>query len=76
MEDGLKESWIKMQTTEQASKKLALSSRQIRMMAAAGRIPGAQQLGGVWLLPDDFSIIEVRRGRPPFAEKKVSSVQP
>jgi len=33
-------------------------------MAKSGRIPGAKQLGGVWLLPDDFSIIKVRRGRP------------
>jgi len=53
-----------MITTEEASHKINLSSRQIRLMAKSGRILGAKQLGGVWLLPDDFSIIKVRRGRP------------
>jgi len=53
-----------MITTEEAAKKMNLSSRQIRLMAKSGRILGAKLFGGVWLLPDDFSIIKVRRGRP------------
>lgn len=43
---------------------LGVSDRRVRVLCAEGRIPGAQQVGSVWILPDDIKVMEATRKRP------------
>ena len=42
-------------TTTQAAKP-GLGARRLRTLCSQGRIPGAQLLGGIWLLPAGFTV--------------------
>ena len=52
-------------TTEAAAEKLGVSQRQVQDLCKAGRIPQASKFGRDWLLPENFKVLPVRRGRPP-----------
>lgn len=53
-----------MISTHQAAEALGVSPRRIQQLAVAGRIPGAQRVAGVWLIPEDFTVTSARRRRP------------
>lgn len=40
-------------TLREASKKWGISPRQINYYCSEGRIPGAEKMGRVWLIPKD-----------------------
>ncbi len=40
-------------TLKEASEKWGISSRQINYYCTDGRIPGAEKMGTVWLIPKD-----------------------
>jgi hypothetical protein len=53
-----------MISINQATIKLNISDRRIRALCNQGRIPGAQLIGGTWVLPDDPKITAGTRTRP------------
>ncbi len=48
-------------TLKEASEKWGLSARWINMMCSQNRIPGAEQVGRVWVIPDDSQCPTDRR---------------
>jgi hypothetical protein len=48
--------------TAEAAAKHGVSQRRIRVLCEEGRITGAQQIAGVWLLPASFHIAPGTRG--------------
>lgn len=51
-------------TSEEIAKKWDISSRRVTTLCKAGRIDGAIQKGGIWLIPDDAKKPEsMKRGR-------------
>lgn len=56
-------------TTTQAAKP-GLGARRLRTLCATGRIPGAQLLGGIWLLPEAFVVAPGKPvGNPTWGRK-------
>lgn len=41
-----------------------VSHRRILALLRQGRIPGAHQVSGVWMIPRDFTIKKAERNRP------------
>lgn len=51
-------------TSEEIAKKWNISTRRVTTLCKDGRIEGAIQKGGVWLIPDDAQKPEsMKRGR-------------
>lgn len=50
-------------TLREAGKKWSISSRQINYYCSAGRIPGAEKIGRVWLIPKDAEKPKDKRRR-------------
>jgi hypothetical protein len=46
-----------------AAVRLGVSARRIQILAKSGRIPGAQKIGGAWVLPADFKVKPAARAR-------------
>jgi excisionase family DNA binding protein len=55
----------KIITTAAAAKKLGVTQRHIQELCRSGRIPQASRFGRDWLMPENFKVLPVRRGRPP-----------
>ncbi len=53
-----------MITVSQAARSKDLTRQHLAKLCKQGRIPGAQFLYGLWLLPEKFTITPVRQGRP------------
>ncbi len=50
-------------TLKEAGKKWNISPRQINYYCSAGRIPGAEKIGRVWLIPKDAEKPKDKRRR-------------
>lgn len=50
-------------TLREAGKKWNISPRQINYYCSAGRIPGAEKIGRVWLIPKDAEKPKDKRRR-------------
>lgn len=50
-------------TLREAGKKWSISPRQINYYCSAGRIPGAEKTGRVWLIPKDAEKPKDKRRR-------------
>ena len=59
-----------MITVNEAAEKLGLAPLTVRKLCRKGQIPGAQKLGGNWVLPDDPIYSDRRVPGHPFAEEK------
>jgi len=44
-------------STAEAAKRRNVTPRRIQKLIQQKRIPGAEMLSGVWLVPDDFTIL-------------------
>lgn len=53
----------------EAAERLQVSKRRLQKLAQQGRIPGARQIAGVWILPDEFSIAP-----PPRRNRKLDKL--
>lgn len=53
-----------MISARQAAEAVGVSMRRIQQLAGAGRIPGAQRVAGVWLIPEGFTVTSAGRRRP------------
>lgn len=53
-----------MISINEAVTKLNISARRIRALCNQKRIPGAELVGGTWVLPDDPKILAGTRSRP------------
>lgn len=40
-------------TTKEAAEKWGVTSRQVQLLCATGRIPGAIRFGNAWVIPED-----------------------
>lgn len=47
-----------------AAKLLGVTDRRVRVLREGGRIPGAQKVGGVWVLPADLKVTKTEGTRP------------
>lgn len=54
----------KMISVRDAAEIANVTPRRIQQLARDGRIPGAQFISGVWLIPPDFSVTRAERSRP------------
>lgn len=57
-------------TLKEASQKWGISPRQINYYCSEGRIPGAEKMGRVWLLPKDTEKPIDRRFQKKSGENK------
>jgi hypothetical protein len=44
-------------STAAAAARHNVTQRRIQLLIKQGRIPGAEMIGGIWLLPADFTIL-------------------
>ena len=51
-------------TTKQAGERNGLSASWMRFLCLKGRVPGSFLLGTQWLIPENFEVLRVQRGRP------------
>lgn len=49
---------VRAVSVAEAADALGVSERRVRQLIDAGRVPGAERIGGVWLIPTD------KDGRP------------
>lgn len=47
-----------------AASLLGVSTRRLRTLCEAGRVPGATKVGRVWILPDAPVVTKAERTRP------------
>jgi len=55
---------MKMISVREAAKAAGVSPRRIQQLVTAGRIPGAEKVAGVWLVPTGFTVAPGARRRP------------
>jgi excisionase family DNA binding protein len=57
---------VTLLSTTQAAKLLAITAPRVRVLAATGRLPGAQKIGNSWVIPQEsLRAVRVRKpGRP------------
>jgi len=48
-------------TTAEAAEKWGITPRQVQLLCAKGRIPGAVRFGHAWVIPDDVEKPKDRR---------------
>ena len=53
-----------MLTVPQAAARLGIAETTLRVHCRQGRVPGAQFIGGIWLLPDPPEVDRPKMGRP------------
>ena len=53
-----------MLTVPQAAARLGVAETTLRIHCRQGRVPGAQFIGGIWLLPDPPEVDRPKMGRP------------
>ena len=50
--------------TTQAAALKNVSPRRIKALCLQGRIPSARRAGRVWIMPEDFKVVEAKVVRP------------
>ena len=53
-----------MLTVPQAAARLGIAETTLRVHCRHGRVPGAEFIGGIWLLPDPPEVDRPKMGRP------------
>jgi len=53
-----------MISVTQAAKLLGVSGRRMRVLCAQDRVRGAVKVGGMWILPDNPTVLPAGRIRP------------
>jgi len=51
--------------TKAAAKKLGVNTQRVSALAAQGRIAGARKFSGVWMFPDNPTVMPRTRGPRP-----------
>jgi len=51
-------------TLAEVSKATGRGVRWLQTMCAEGRIPGAEKMGRAWIVPKDYKLPKLERGRP------------
>jgi hypothetical protein len=54
----------KLISVRTAAEVVNVTPRRIQQLIRDGRVPGAQFIAGVWLLPEDFIVLPAQRRRP------------
>jgi excisionase family DNA binding protein len=52
-------------STAEAAARFGVTPRRIQKLIQQGRIPAAKMVGGVWILPENFSILPPARSHRP-----------
>ena len=61
-------------TLKEVSQKWSVTPRQVNYLCAAGRIPGAVKMAGVWLLPKEIAKPADRRYKKQVKNENENSV--
>lgn len=60
-------------TAREAAAAHDVTPRRIQKLAEAGRIPGAEKKGPIWLVPEGFSVLPPPKRKRAMAKIKVGS---
>lgn len=58
------------ESTQQAGTRTGLAASYIRRLAQTGRIAGAEKIGKTWLIPQDWTPPQLKRGNPNWTKGK------